>query len=307
MKKRIRLILTVVLLLLLFPCLFFAKKAADGTLAWNNRFGRIQAGGVFRSTLLSPERTPVKNSTDAPLSTLQHGLDRELRHLPGQWDVWVESLASSDALHIRRNIGDEDVLVSASLIKLFIMGAVYDQIERGILSEDEVCDQLCAMITVSDNDAANELTLLLGGGDSAAGMNIVNDWAASVGCRGVQHNRLMLAGNGLENYVTAEACAELLSQIYRGECVSSHASGQMLSLLLNQQVNDRIPADLPEGTAVAHKTGDLIGLCTADVGIIFSPGGDYILCVICNRPPQGSHPAAEIARLSKLVYTVFNA
>ena len=49
----------------------------------------------------------------------------------------------------------------------------------------------------------------------------------------------------------------------------------MLAHLLAQQVNDRIPQGLPEGTQCAHKTGDLLGLCCADVGIVFTPQTDF--------------------------------
>jgi beta-lactamase class A len=119
-------------------------------------------------------------------------------------------------------------------------------------------------------------------------------------------NRLMLADNGLQNYTGAEDCARFLAAVYRGDCVSPEASREMLELLLAQTVNDRLPARLPEGMPVAHKTGDLSGLCCADVGIVFSPGGDYILCLICNDPPTDSRARDAIVRLSGQVYGIVN-
>ena len=94
----------------------------------------------------------------------------------------------------------------------------------------------------------------------------------------------MLVENGTQNYVSAEDCAAFLRLVYNRQCVSQEASEQMLAHLLAQQVNDRIPQGLPEGTQCAHKTGDLLGLCCADVGIVFTSQTDFLLCIICNDP-----------------------
>ena len=175
---------------------------------------------------------------------------------------------------------DAPQMVSASLIKLFIMGAVYDAERSGTLTPGAQEDAICQMISVS----ANELTCLLGGGSEADGRAAVERFAASIDCTAVRYNRLMLVENGTQNYVSAEDCAAFLRLVYNRQCVSQEASEQMLAHLLAQQVNDRIPQGLPEGTQCAHKTGDLLGLCCADVGIVFTPQTDFLLCIICNDP-----------------------
>ena len=251
-------------------------------------------------------RTPPAPEPKTPMEALEAALNAELGRLDSEWDVWAEKLSTGEAVHCVRNIAPGTPMVSASLIKLFIMAAVYERIETGSLAEADVSAYLNYMITVSDNASANALTKLLGGGDALAGERAVTDWAGANGYAGVQHNRLMLEDNGLENYVTAEACAGLLRSIYSGTCVSESASAKMLELLKAQQVNDRIPAGLPAGTVSAHKTGNLFGLCVADVGIVFSPGGDYILCAVCNHPYTDAGAAAEIVRLSALVYESVN-
>ena len=48
-------------------------------------------------------------------------------------------------------------------------------------------------------------------------------------------------GLGGRNTTSVKDCAELLSRIYKGECVSKEASEAMLNLLLNQQVTTKIP------------------------------------------------------------------
>ena len=47
-----------------------------------------------------------------------------------------------------------------------------------------------------------------------------------------------------------------MERIYKGKCVSPEASEAFLTLLLNQEHVNKIPAGLPERTKCANKTGD---------------------------------------------------
>ncbi len=60
----------------------------------------------------------------------------------------------------------------------------------------------------------------------------------------------------------------LVELIFEGEVVNRTACDQMLHILLQQQLNLRLPRFLPEGTPVAHKTGTLGGIRN-DSGIIY--------------------------------------
>ena len=240
-----------------------------------------------------------------PLAKLEKSIQTELSRLTSKWDVWVEDLTDGTSIHCTQNIEENQPMVSASLIKLFIMGAVYDKIETGAVKESDVSEKLEQMITVSDNAAANSLTMLLGSGDEEAGRKTVETWAASIGCENVAYHRLMLAENDLQNHVTARDCAEILRQIYKKTCISEAVSEKMLQLLENQQVNDRLPLLLPEDVTVAHKTGNLSGICIADVGIVELKDSPYLICVICNDPYTDAGATSEIAELSQSVYRAF--
>lgn len=266
------------------------------------------ANGIDHYFGKAPAKTsvPENKKPSTPMQRLEAAVDAELSRLDSCWDVWIENCADGTHAHCTRNILPDAHMVSASLIKLFIMGAVYDRIQAGAISEESVAADLGYMITISDNGSANSLTKLLGGGDASAGMAAVNEWAASMGYTNVAFNRLMLDNNGLQNYVTAESCAAILRDIYQGKCVSEDASVKMLKLLKGQQVNDRIPAGLPSGTVSAHKTGNLAGLCVADVGIVFSDGGDFILCVICNKPITDIGATNEIVRIAEMAFNSFH-
>ena len=226
-----------------------------------------------------------------------------LEEQPGRWDLCFLALPEGEPVLCTR---DREPMVSASLIKLYIMGAVYERTERGELDPEAVRAPLEAMITVSDNASANRLIRLLGGGDEEAGMAAVNDWCLRQSFGETRLNRLMLADNGLQNNTSARDCALLLRAIYRGECVSPEASREMEALLLGQKLNDRLPRDLPAGTPVGHKTGDLIGLCRADVGIVYSPGGDYILCILGDARGSEAAETDAMAELSRQIYGLMN-
>ena len=261
----------------------------------------------------SPAATPTPVTETAPpeptLSPLPtpnpagEALTAFASQQPGRWSLAWQPLPAGEPILVAT---DEEPMVSASLIKLYIMGAVYERLESGALEQEEVYPLLFAMITCSDNASANTLIRLLGDGDETAGMAAVNDWCAREGYTQTRLNRLMLRDNGLQNYTTAGDCAALLASIYRGDCVSADASREMLSLLLAQTVNDRLPLGLPEGTPIAHKTGDLGGLCWADVGIVYSPGGDYILCVISDGTPSEREAKDAMGALSAQVYGIVN-
>ena len=225
-----------------------------------------------------------------------------------KWDIWAERLDTGAYAHVQKNV-DESApqMVSASLIKLFIMGAVYDAENSGKLTPGAQESALFQMITVSDNASANDLTKLLGEGDEASGRSAVEVFARSIGCDSVQYNRLMLVENGTQNYVSAEDCATLLRMIYTGQCVSQDASKSMLDHLLAQQVNDRIPQGLSSDVKVAHKTGDLLGICCADVGIVFAPHGDYLLCIICNNQSDQQSAIQACVSITRAVDAYFSA
>jgi len=263
------------------------------------------------SPVSSPEHTPQPtapiaeepNATGTPgLADLQEEIDRQIRASEPAcvWDVWVEVLPDGESIHCT-NGEDGPKMISASLIKLFIMAAVYEQAEQGKLQESDIEGKLRSMITVSDNTAANDLTALLGGGSAEKGMDAVNAYARAIGCADTEMNRLMLVDNGLQNYTSARDCAILLGMIYRGECVSAAYSEKMLELLKAQQRTSKIPAGVPKGVVTANKTGELTGLSECDAAIVFAGESPYILCIL-SQPEDNSAAIRRIVEISRTVY-----
>ena len=92
--------------------------------------------------------------------------------------------------------------------------------------------------------------------------------------------------------------------LYRLEKLADEQyTGLMVDLLKGQKLNEKLPKYLPKGTAVAHKTGE-IGWFSHDVGIVYSPSGDYIIVVLSeSESPAGAND--RIAQVSKAVYEYF--
>ncbi len=74
---------------------------------------------------------------------------------------------------------------------------------------------------------------------------------------------------------------KLLSRMYLGEVIGPDSDRRMVDIMLQCKTNARIPAKLPEGVRVAHKTGSIDHL-TNDCGIVFTDSGDYVLTLFYN-------------------------
>src|SRR4051812_2008803 len=132
------------------------------------------------------------------------------------------------------------------------------------LTYRELCD---AMITVSSNLAANILIERLG----PRKIQVTTDMMGALGMhvlRGVEDGKAF--EGGLNNTTSARALLTLMEKIALGQAVDKPASAEMVAVLKRQKFNDRIPAGLPPGTVVAHKTGEITRI-QHDAAIVFAP------------------------------------
>lgn len=252
-----------------------------------------------------PEKQETEEETIDPLTILLSDVEAMLAECDGDWSVYVKNLDTDASFAI-----GNDKMVSASLIKLFIMAAVYEELDAGTLARtQDITNQLTQMITISHNEASNELVAALGGGDFQAGMQHINDYAASHGFPDTEQQRDMKDSRPVpipeQNYTSVQDCGVLLEQIYRKTCVSEEADAEMLALLLAQTRRSKIPAGIPDLCEIANKTGELSDT-ENDVAIVFSPACDYILCVMSNNLSDTAAAQAMIREISSVVYGYFN-
>jgi beta-lactamase class A len=152
-----------------------------------------------------------------------------------------------------------------------------------------------AMITVSSNFATNLIIEHLG----AKKIQQTTDALGAPGMRvlrGVEDDKAFQ--QGLNNSTTARALLTLMEALARGKAVDAAASEEMVAILKRQKFNNRIPAGLPPGTVVAHKTGEITKI-QHDAAIVYAER-PFVLVVLVgglDDAKAGSALAAEITRL----------
>jgi len=159
----------------------------------------------------------------------------------------------------------------------------------------ELCE---AMITVSSNLAANLLIERLGVENiratvarlGATGMNVR---------RGVEDQKAF--DQGVNNTTTAHGLAVLLQKLARGKAVDARSDAEMVAILKRQKFNDGIPAGVPEGTPVAHKTGSITKI-HHDAAIDYGRR-PYVLVVLIRGIQDQKESAALMAAISREVWT----
>lgn len=265
----------------------------EGTLS---RPSESAGGSVFGGAdLQEPE-------TDEDLEALMFDIQAGLPTGNGSWAVYVSDLVSDSESSV-----NDHKMQAASLIKLFIMGAVYENYESIIsqYGQDSVDSCLYSMITVSDNDCANTLVSYLGGGDSSAGMQIVNDFCSVHGYSYSHMGRLLLHSNEWDdNFTSVADCGHFLKAIYEDSPELPHTQ-EMFSLLKAQTRCNKIPAQMPEGVKVANKTGELSDV-ENDAGIIYDSENDLVVVFMSENLVEAGSAQNTIASLSREIYSYYN-
>lgn len=255
---------------------------------------------VFNGSGAGTSSEPV---TDEKLETILKQVQSQLPAENGTWAVFISDLVNGT----EGNLNDQK-MQAASLIKLYIMGAVYENYDQitGQYGRDSVDSNLYSMITVSDNDAANTLTTYLGGGDSAAGMQAVNSFCQAHGYDQTHMGRMLLASNeNDDNYTSVGDCGHLLQEIYKQDTSGYTHATDMFNLLKAQARCNKIPAQLPEGIKTANKTGELDNV-ENDAGIIYDSKNDVVIVFMSQNLSSAGSAQNTIATLSRTIYDYYN-
>ncbi|MGB9723336.1 MAG: serine hydrolase [Chloroflexia bacterium] len=274
----------------------------------------------------------------ANLSLLQEVLREQVAGMPGVVGIYVRDLRSGQETGVHEGV----VFSGASVIKIAILLQAYQVLDappRGAVAQD-----LWAMMVYSDNAAADRLLALGGGGDGIRGARRMSEmlhrlgledtfmkdtygWAEPAGrlAKGRSSGRATPRGQAPVTdpdpllQTTPRDMGRLLAYIYectRGkgplletfpEEVTAEECREMVDLMLQNADRERLVAGIPEGIPVAHKSGWIPDM-KADAGIVFSPGGDYVVSIFVweegNLTDSEGNP--RIAALSWIVYAFFN-
>ena len=262
-------------------------------------------------TLSPSSGTTFTDNSDSSMDNLLSQIQQ--KYLPtnnGTWSVYACNLLKDSEGMI-----NDTPMQAASLIKLYIMGTVYENYDSLAQSHnsEELDSNISSMISVSDNDAANTLVSWLGDGDNAAGMAKVNAFCQAHGFTSTKMNRMLLASNeNGDNYTSVKDCGTFLKQIYQivnGTLPSTTLSNAdaMYYHLKTQQRKNKIPAQLPEGVGTANKTGEL-NTVENDAAIIYdtAKGIDLVVCFMSQDLTDTSAAQNTIASAARAIYGYYN-
>ncbi len=270
--------------------------------------------------------------------TIGHTVDSLAAGFKGTVGIYAVNLTTGDTL----SFNADRQFATASVIKIFVLGKLYQDIKQGKLSLDKtvilhdsakvpgsgillfmhdglhltIADLSWLMINMSDNVATNLLVDQVGG---------IDEVTAFIQAQGLKKTKMLakifdkhVYSDSAERKIygigvtTPRETGAYLSQLWKGQVVDSECSKLMVDLMKYQFYDTSIPRFLPtyrDTIEIAHKTGALDDTRN-DCGIIFTPRDKYILCVYTNgnsdqRWITDNSAEVFIAKVSKLIYDDF--
>ncbi len=271
----------------------------------------------------------------AGCATTPNTVDRVIAAHPGQ-TIAVAYYDLRTGTTLLRN--EREVFHAASTMKVPVMLGIYEAVTRGELSLDQPVRVKNEFVSILDGstyalesreDSDAELYTLVGQElplrelvrrmevrSSNLATNIVIELIGAprvmrlmkeVGAndikvlRGVEDDKAYHAG--MNNTTTAYDLMLVFRTLAGKRAISPEASEDMIEILAAQEHNGGIPAGLPPGTKVAHKTGSITKIAH-DAGLVFRPDGSQYVLVILTRGFE-KHDDAEkvIAEISRILWS----
>jgi beta-lactamase class A len=254
-------------------------------------------------------------------AVLRRTLEALVRDYPGVAGVSVIDLRTGDRVSIR---GDE-TFPTASLIKVAVLVALLDEVNKGTIRMDErisllardrvpgsgvlqymqsgleptVADAAWLMITISDNTATN---LLL----DHLNVKTVGDKMEALGLPHTKiHSKTFLRSTSIAvdssvkyglGVTTPNETARLFELLHRGRAVSPALDSTALAMLRSNQDGTKLTRWLPDSVAVAHKTGE-VDRSRSDCGIVYGPQAPVVVCAMTRENRDTSYAVDNPANL----------
>ena len=287
-----------------------AKKSKVSTVVSSSSQDEIKLDSLFAVASLGKEITTLKSSLQK-LASQYPDLEPE---------IFLVDLDTKGFVNIK---GDE-IIASASTIKLPVLVAFFQEVDRGKINLEEqlvMTNDLIAegsggmqyekpgskfsaletaekMMTTSDNTATNMLIKRLGGSEQ------LNQIFIKIGLKGTRLRNPLPDLTGT-NTTTPEDLGNLLAKLDQGKLISLRSRDRLLYIMRNIERNTLLPEGLGSGAIIAHKTGDIKSVL-GDVGIVDMPNGKrYIASVLVKRPDNSPQAQEFIQKASRTAYEYF--
>jgi len=252
----------------------------------------VQAESAHEDRDAVGEEKRAPNARDA--AELNRNIERILRDDSARYAIYFLRPAEEEEPFLYQN----RPMSPASMIKVFIMAAVMQEVHDGRLSLEEklviresdvvggagvitwynigevrsIRELVSGMIMSSDNTATNILIDRLG-------MDKINRYIQEHGYGDTQLVHKMMIGNGgRKNFSSVRDLGKLFSRLYYHQLVGESEDRFMELVLSGQKDKECFNAALPDFT-IAHKTGEVTGLYD-DGGIFYGKQGDFVLVIM---------------------------
>lgn len=293
----------------------------------------IHRHALLLAALLLPQSMRAQ-TRPANVDDVRDRLLARIATVPGaQVAIAVQDMASDRRL----SINGDTVMHAASTMKVPVLFALYREFESGRLRPAETMrlensfqsivdkspyklnagedsdstvyklvgtdvplrDLAERMITHSSNLATNALISRL---DPVRITELTRGFGATtmIVRRGVEDALAFQAG--LNNTTTANDLVALFVALHRGKVANAAGTTDMLRILEAQAFNDEIPAGLPPGTRIAHKTGSITATLH-DAGLVYPPDrAPYAIAILSRNIPDQKVAVALIADCSRIIW-----
>ncbi len=256
-----------------------------------------------------------------------------LTDFPGFYSIYIKDLATGEEF-----ADDADVAYAGmSILKIAIMMEAYKHLDGP--PDVDTTKILTETMTLSGNFTANLLLRnTIGDGDAYEGVRrlnqtmkligLVNTFMATPYDEDVLPQHITTPANQRTDVstnpdpfmqTTPQDMGRLLEMIYQcanggGTLIAAYPDElppdecqAMLDTMSQNHIGALIEAGVPDGTVVAHKHG-WVGDSHGDAGIVFTPGGDYVLCIYLYYTGwlEWDVSAPLMARISEATYNYFN-
>ncbi len=256
--------------------------------------------------------------------------------------LFLMDLQTGEAITFGNNVA----FSGTSINKIAVMTALYQRLD--LPPDDPTAVTLANMMVCSENTATNRVLEIIGDGDMYRGGTNTTAMLRQLGLQNtfiltpfetppialppptfIIERPITRVDQGRAqpdpyNQLTVDEMGWLLANLY--QCAYNDSGAlldnfdaafdgrecrQMLHLMSGNRIGALLEAGVPPGTRVAHKHG-WINDTHGDAGIVFSPGGDYVLAVVLHDS-RGANPWLNfeesfplVAEVNRTVYNYFN-
>jgi uncharacterized protein YraI/beta-lactamase class A len=249
--------------------------------------------------------------------------------------LYVMDLQTGEALAF----GNDIAFSGMSLNKISILTALYGELDTP--PDDATAFEIGEAMVCSENTSTNDMLTIIGGGSPFAGARRVTERLQGLSMSStfivapyfpdarITPEPVTLPTTSADqlrtqpdpsNQMTVNELGGLLGDVYQcavnetGALLQTYPEDytpaecrQIINTMSNNRINALIEMGVPEGTIVAHKHG-WIDDTHGDAGIVFTPGGDFVLVAAVHNPVwmnfEVSFPL--IAEITRTIYNYYN-